>query len=287
MIAGRALHYVFKVAKRAETMDFYRKILGMKILRHEEFTQGCDAQCNGPYDNRWSKTMVGYGPESSHFVVELTYNYGVTSYEMGNDFGGITIRSSAVIERAKAANYPSTMENGKHILVSPGGYRFLIVNETQPTDRDPVMQVTLNVTDIPKSVYYWNSTLQMKIVVQTDNSAVLTYGENQARLQLNKTSEPLNRAQAYGRIAFAVPGDVQPAIQETIKKNNWPILTDLIKLDTPGKASVRVIILADPDGHEICFVDEEGFSELSKVDPEGEALLDKNIAKDPFEQQKA
>lgn len=28
--------------------------------------------------------MVGYGPESSHFVIELTYNYGVKSYEMGN-----------------------------------------------------------------------------------------------------------------------------------------------------------------------------------------------------------
>lgn len=36
-----------------------------------------------PYDNRWSKTMVGYGPESTHFVVELTYNYGVKSYDLG------------------------------------------------------------------------------------------------------------------------------------------------------------------------------------------------------------
>lgn len=36
-----------------------------------------------PYDNRWSKTMVGYGPESTHFAIELTYNYGVTSYELG------------------------------------------------------------------------------------------------------------------------------------------------------------------------------------------------------------
>lgn len=239
--------------------------------------------------------MVGYGPESSNFVIELTYNYGVTNYELGNDFGGLTIRSSAVIERAKSANYPTTMENGKHILVAPGGYRFLIINESQPSDRDPVVQVTLNVTDLPKSVYYWNSTLQMKLVVQTDNSAVLTYGDStkraygdqdQARLQLNKISEPLNRGQAYGRIAFAVPGKIQPKIQETIKTNSWPILTDLIKLDTPGKASVTVIILADPDGHEICFVDEEGFSELSKVDPEGEALLDKYIKKDPFEQKK-
>lgn len=27
--------------------------------------------------------MIGYGPESNHFVVELTYNYGVTSYDLG------------------------------------------------------------------------------------------------------------------------------------------------------------------------------------------------------------
>lgn len=30
--------------------------------------------------------MVGYGPEDSHFVVELTYNYGIGAYKLGNDF---------------------------------------------------------------------------------------------------------------------------------------------------------------------------------------------------------
>lgn len=39
-----------------------------------------------PYDGRWSKTMVGFGPEDDHFVVELTYNYGVGEYKLGNDF---------------------------------------------------------------------------------------------------------------------------------------------------------------------------------------------------------
>lgn len=37
--------------------------------------------------------MIGYGPEDTHFVLELTYNYGVNHYESGNDFRGITIRS--------------------------------------------------------------------------------------------------------------------------------------------------------------------------------------------------
>lgn len=95
---------------------------------------------------------------------------------------------------------------------------------------------------------------------------------------------PINRAKAYGRIAFAVPFAVQELIDQRIKASNNTILTPLISLDTPGKATVRVIILADPDGHEICFVDEEGFSQLSAVDPESNAALDKYIKKDPFQQ---
>ena len=30
--------------------------------------------------------MVGFGPEDGHFVAELTYNYGVGEYRLGNDF---------------------------------------------------------------------------------------------------------------------------------------------------------------------------------------------------------
>lgn len=46
-ISGRALHYVFKIGERGATARFYREILGMKVLRHEEFAEGCDAACNG------------------------------------------------------------------------------------------------------------------------------------------------------------------------------------------------------------------------------------------------
>lgn len=46
-INGRALHYVFKIPNRKETSRFYREILGMQVLRHEEFSEGCEATCNG------------------------------------------------------------------------------------------------------------------------------------------------------------------------------------------------------------------------------------------------
>ena len=49
--------------------------------------------------------------------------------------------------------------------------------------------------------------------------------------------------------------------------------TSYVSLDTPGKATVQVVILQDPDGHEICFVGDAGFRDLSRVDPEAPRLL--------------
>lgn len=47
--SARALHYVVKVADRTATVHFLREALGMHTLRHEEFSEGCEAACNGPY----------------------------------------------------------------------------------------------------------------------------------------------------------------------------------------------------------------------------------------------
>jgi hypothetical protein len=60
------------------------------------------------------------------------------------------------------------------------------------------------------------------------------------------TGKPIEHATAYGRIAYSVPKAEQPVIDQKIKETGHKILTPLITLDTPGKASVTVIILADP-----------------------------------------
>lgn len=252
--------------------------------------------------------MIGYGPELSHFVIELTYNYGVKSYEygkfnyfvvyinhyltfisnclfliQGNDFKGITIKSKEVIERARQNNYPISIEDSFHVLRAPDGYTFYILNETQPIDSDPVIKVGISSTNLNISKKYWHDILGMKLIEENLNCVTLAYGENQVKLDLVHINDPLNRAKAYGRIAFAIPYDEQPTIDAKIKSINGKILTPLISLDTPGKATVRVIILADPDDHEICFVDDEGFSKLSEFDPEGDELLEKHIKRDPFQ----
>jgi hypothetical protein len=74
---------------------------------------------------------------------------------------------------------------------------------------------------------------------------------------------------------------MQPSIDKMIQKNKQTILTPFATLDTPGKADVRVLILADP--HEICFVDDEGFSALSAFDPKSNGEINRLIKADPFQ----
>lgn len=76
--------------------------------------------------------MIGYGSEHTHFIMELIYNYGIKSYELGNEFGGITIRSSEALIRAKKHNYSINKENEWNVLISPDGYKFYIIDEAQP-----------------------------------------------------------------------------------------------------------------------------------------------------------
>lgn len=258
----------------------------MKVLRHEEFTETCAAACNGPYDNRWSKTMLGYGDESAYFTIELTYNYGVKTYKVGNEFGGVTIKSKEVIERVKSNNYPYEQQRDGGVLVKdPLGYKFFILNQDAAADEDPISNIIYNVSNLDESVKYWHGILNMNILKKEDKSALLSYN-GKFGILFAKIDDAIDRGEAFGRIAFAVPYETQPSIDKLIRENNQKILTDLVTLDTPGKATVRVIILADPDGHEICFVDDEGFTELSAFDPKSDDDLNKYIKKDPFQEQK-
>eukprot|EP00071_Canis_lupus_P045588 XP_022279145.1 glyoxalase domain-containing protein 4 isoform X2 [Canis lupus familiaris] len=253
MATRRALHFVFKVGNRFQTARFFRDVLGMKILRHEEFEEGCKAACNGPYDGKWSKTMVGFGPEDDHFVAELTYNYGIGHYKLGNDFMGITLVSSQAVCNARKLEWPlSEVTEGIFETEAPGGYKFYLQDHSPP-ESDPVLKVTLAVSDLQKSLNYWSNLLGMKIYEKDEEKqrVLLGYADNQL-----------------------------PDLEDLMKRENQKILTPLVSLDTPGKATVQVIILADPDGHEICFVGDEAFRELSKMDPEGSRLLDDAMAAD-------
>ncbi|CAB3372339.1 Hypothetical predicted protein [Cloeon dipterum] len=279
-INGRALHFVFKIGERKNTMKFYQEVLGMKVLRHEEFSEGCEAACNGNYDTRWSKTMIGYGSEDTHFVIELTYNYGITQYEKGNDFIGIVVKSREAIERAKALEWPIRKDEKHWVVEAPGGYQFFLIDEHQPSNGDPVQSVIVASSNLQRSVDFWHGTLGLQLHSKEEKAAVVSFGDGQAKLEIRDIGGPVEHAKAYGRIAFSCPYDQQPMISERITETKNTILTPLISLPTPGKATVRVIILADPDGHEICFVDDKSYRKLSEFDPLAASLLEKAMKKD-------
>ncbi|HET9670984.1 MAG TPA: lactoylglutathione lyase [Casimicrobiaceae bacterium] len=84
----RILHTMLRVGDLERSIDFYTNVLGMKLLRKTDRP-----------DQRYTLAFVGYGDEREHAVLELTYNYGVDRYDLGDAYGHIAV----AVPDAKAA----------------------------------------------------------------------------------------------------------------------------------------------------------------------------------------
>lgn len=76
----RLLHTMLRVGDLKRSIDFYTQVLGMKLLRQKEYPDG-----------EFTLAFIGYGDETENTVIELTYNWGVDSYDIGSAFGHIAI----------------------------------------------------------------------------------------------------------------------------------------------------------------------------------------------------
>lgn len=88
----------------------------------------------------------------------------------------------------------------------------------------------------------------MTLYEKTETTALLGYDSDKCKLELIHLGHPVDRATAFGRIAFSCPSKQLPEIESLVKNEGHTILTPLVSLDTPGKATVEVVILADPVG---------------------------------------
>ncbi|KFD47999.1 hypothetical protein M514_11127 [Trichuris suis] len=301
----RSLHYVIRVGDLMDSLCFYVGKLGMRVLRHEEFPHGCKATCNGPFGGKWSKTMVGYGPEDDHFVLEVVYNYGITSYDLGNFHAGFGIQSREAFAKVTAAGAQSDSSGVARVL-DPNGYTFFISNADA---KDPFRRVTLRVRDLNESREYYEQILGLKSSNIENDSISLSFSDDQVQLKFfSRVSKyfsvfsSINRSwirrlrsrrrmRAY---SFRLPNERSirrvvfklyclyscvvfklASIEKAAKQAGYNVLTSLTDLDTPGKATVSVVILADPDGHEICCVGDENYRALSKWEPETELVWKK------------
>jgi len=76
----RILHTMLRVADLERSLRFYTEVLGMRLLRRKDYPEG-----------KFTLAFVGYGEETDTAVIELTHNWGVDKYELGNAFGHVAV----------------------------------------------------------------------------------------------------------------------------------------------------------------------------------------------------
>ncbi|KQT08071.1 lactoylglutathione lyase [Ramlibacter sp. Leaf400] len=123
----RLLHTMLRVGDLQRSIDFYTRVLGMKLLRTTERPE-----------QKYSLAFVGYGTNPDHAEIELTYNHGVSSYELGSAYGHIALGMAdvyAACDRIRAAGGAITREPGPvqggttviAFVTDPDGYKIELI----------------------------------------------------------------------------------------------------------------------------------------------------------------
>jgi len=121
------LHTMLRVGDLERSVAFYTGVLGMRVLRTTDRP-----------DQRYTLAFVGYGDESQHAVLELTYNYGVDRYELGTAYGHVAIAvedAAAACAAVKAKGGTVTREAGPvkggttviAFVQDPDGYKIELI----------------------------------------------------------------------------------------------------------------------------------------------------------------
>ncbi len=123
----RLLHTMLRVGDLDRSIDFYTRLLGMRLLRTTERPE-----------QKYSLAFVGYGGNPDHAELELTYNHGVDRYEPGTAYGHIALGVAdvaAVCERIRAGGGTITREAGPvkggstviAFVADPDGYKIELI----------------------------------------------------------------------------------------------------------------------------------------------------------------
>ena len=83
----RLLHTMLRVGELQRSIDFYTKVLGMKLLRQKDYPDG-----------KFTLAFVGYGDESDNTAIELTHNWDTDQYDIGSGFGHLAIEVDDVYQ---------------------------------------------------------------------------------------------------------------------------------------------------------------------------------------------
>ena len=125
----KLLHTMLRVRNLEESLKFYTEVLGMKLLRQKDYPDG-----------KFTLAFVGYGDESDTTVLELTYNWGVTEYNLGDAYGHIAIGVDDIYgtceeikaRGGKVSREPGPMKHGSTVIAfvqDPDGYKVELIQQ--------------------------------------------------------------------------------------------------------------------------------------------------------------
>lgn len=130
----RLLHTMLRVGNLEASLKFYCELLGMKLLRQKDYPGG-----------KFTLAFVGYGDESDHTVLELTHNWEVEQYELGNAYGHIALGVDDIYSTCeeikarggKVVREPGPMKHGSTVIAfveDPDGYKVELIQESSRTN---------------------------------------------------------------------------------------------------------------------------------------------------------
>ncbi len=123
----RMLHTMLRVCNLDESLKFYCDVLGMNLLRKQDYPSG-----------EFTLAFVGYGDESDHTVIELTHNWGTDKYDLGNAYGHIALGVDNIyqtcaqirLKGGKVVREPGPMKHGSTVIAfveDPDGYKIELI----------------------------------------------------------------------------------------------------------------------------------------------------------------
>ncbi|XP_022877988.1 lactoylglutathione lyase GLX1 isoform X1 [Olea europaea var. sylvestris] len=280
----RFLHAVYRVGDLNRSIKFYTECFGMKLLRTRDIPE-----------EKYSNAFLGFGPEDSHFVVELTYNmcthrctrclpiqsirkdYGVDKYDIGTGFGHFAIATQDVyklVEDIKSkggtvTREPGPVKGGSSVIAfvkDPDGYLFELI-QRGPTP-EPLCQVMLRVGDLDRSIKFYEKALGMKLLKKTDRPeqkytiAMMGYADEYETTVLELTYNygvtEYTKGNAYAQVAISTE-DVYKSAE----------VVNLVTQELGGKITrqpgpipglnTKVTSFLDPDGWKTVLVDHADF----------------------------
>lgn len=121
------LHTMIRVGNLEKSIEFYRDVLGMNVVSHDEYPEG-----------KFSLVFLSYGKTKQDPCIELTYNWDRDSYNLGDGYGHIALETPDIYSQCeqvrtrggKITREPGPMKHGTTVIAfieDPNGYKIELI----------------------------------------------------------------------------------------------------------------------------------------------------------------